>query len=303
MYCQLYHAGLDHENVGALEHVALSGANGETGRAGGQLIAAAVAERRRRLGRVAERSVERAGELGAVAHDAARVRQLVLVEEALNGANPTVHHVRGRHNMCARFGKRERHLSDALHARLAVQAHVECRVVGVGVEDATMAVCGVGAEADVAGDHQLGIPLTKQRNGANDGAALVVSVRASRILLGLVLDDAEEEHAAQTVGHNRVQMGLEHIDAHSLDARQRGDVLGAIVLLDEKERIDERRWRNLRVARLPLTQRFVKVAALQDVAQVRHVVHSVNSNRSANKRTQFSTFERKSKSNDYQNKL
>ena len=51
MYCKLCHARFDHENVGALEHVALSG------------------------------TVERAGELNAVAHDAARVSQLVPVEE------------------------------------------------------------------------------------------------------------------------------------------------------------------------------------------------------------------------------
>ena len=85
---------LDHEDVGALLDVEPRLADRLVGVGGIHLVAATVAERRRRVGRVAERPVEGRGELGRVGHDR-RVDQAVVVQRGADRAHAAVHHVAG----------------------------------------------------------------------------------------------------------------------------------------------------------------------------------------------------------------
>ena len=86
---------LDHQHVGALGDVQLALAQRLADVRGIHLVAAAVAERRRRLGGLAERPVERRGVLGRVRDDR-RVGQLLA-----DRADAAVHHVARRDDVGA----------------------------------------------------------------------------------------------------------------------------------------------------------------------------------------------------------
>ena len=91
---------LDHHHVGALLHVEqrLAHRLAPVGRV--HLVAAAVAERRRRAGRLAERPVEGRGELRRVGEDR-RFGEALGVELLADRADAPVHHVRGRDHVGA----------------------------------------------------------------------------------------------------------------------------------------------------------------------------------------------------------
>ena len=112
------------------------------------------ARRRRALGRVAERTVERARELRGVGEDG-HVVEAVAVERRADGGHPAVHHVRGRDDVGAgpRVRRRPRGRGAAASRR--------CRPSPAGppasaVEDAAVAVVGVLAQADVGDHDELG---------------------------------------------------------------------------------------------------------------------------------------------------
>ena len=71
------------------------------------LVAAPVAELRRRVGGLAERTVEARAVLGGVGHDR-DLLEAVLVERTADGADAAVHHVRRRHDVGAGLGVRQR---------------------------------------------------------------------------------------------------------------------------------------------------------------------------------------------------
>ena len=79
---------------------------------GVHLVAAAVAELRRRLGGLAEGAVEGRGVLGRVGEDR-RVGVALLVELEADRADPAVHHVAGRDRVGAGLGVRDRGLARA----------------------------------------------------------------------------------------------------------------------------------------------------------------------------------------------
>ena len=92
--------GLDHDHVGALLHVEQRLAQRLVAVGGVHLVAAAVAEGRRRVGGLAERAVEGGGELGAVGDDR-RVAEALVVERGADGADAAVHHVARRDHVGA----------------------------------------------------------------------------------------------------------------------------------------------------------------------------------------------------------
>lgn len=60
----------------------------------------------------------------------------------------------------------------------------------IGIQDATVAMNGVGTEADVAGDHQIGKPLPEQRQSLYDGISRAVCV-FSLVILWTRYEDAQ----------------------------------------------------------------------------------------------------------------
>ena len=111
---------LDHEDVGALLHVEQRLAHRLVAVRAVHLVGAAVAERGSRVGGLAERPVERGGELRAVGDDR-HVAQALVVERVADVADPAVHHVARRDHVAA--GAREAHR----RARRAARATRRCR--------------------------------------------------------------------------------------------------------------------------------------------------------------------------------
>ena len=114
--------------------------------AGIHLVRAAVAELRRRRGRVAERTVERRTVLGRVRHDR-DVLEPALVERLADRADAAVHHVRRRDDVGAGGGVRDGRAHELLDRRIVGDLVVD--------DDAAVAVVGVLAEADVGDDQHV----------------------------------------------------------------------------------------------------------------------------------------------------
>ena len=167
--------GLDHDHVGALLHVEQRLAQRLVAVGGVHLVAAAVAEGRRRVGRLAERAVEGRGELGAVGEDR-RVAEAVLVERGADGADAPVHHVARRDHVGARGGLRQRGPRQQLDARVVVDR-------AVGAQQAAVAVARVLAQAQVGDDEHVGVGVLDRARGELDGALVVPGARALLVLV------------------------------------------------------------------------------------------------------------------------
>ena len=101
--------GLDHDHIGAFLDVERHLAQGFAGVGRVHLVAAPVAELRRRVGSVTEGPVETRSVLGGVAENG-RVLETVDVERLADGPDAPVHHVRGRDHVGARARVAERSL-------------------------------------------------------------------------------------------------------------------------------------------------------------------------------------------------
>ncbi len=97
---------LDHHDVGALLDVERRLAHRLVAVGRIHLVAAPVAERRRRVGRLAERAVEGGGELRRVGHDR-RLGEALVVERVADRADAAVHHVARRDDVGAGAGLRD----------------------------------------------------------------------------------------------------------------------------------------------------------------------------------------------------
>ena len=133
---------LDHQHVRSLGDVELALAERLADVARIHLVAAAVAERRRRACRLAERPVERRGVLGGVGDDR-RLGQL-----GADRGDAAVHHVARADDVGAGLDVRDRGAREQLERGVVVDL--------LAAQDAAVAVRGVLAEADVGEQQQLG---------------------------------------------------------------------------------------------------------------------------------------------------
>ena len=171
------HRGLDHDDVRAFVHIAFlhrthvstrsrqpalkpthdRAAREALGRRR-ELVAFPVPERGRAPRGVPEGPIEPTRELGRVRHERAPVPEATVDERALDGLDTTVHHVGGRDAVRAGARIRESDLGDARGGRALVERTV-------GTEEATVAVRGVLAEADVARDVEVRVELAQFADG------------------------------------------------------------------------------------------------------------------------------------------
>lgn len=166
--------GLDHDDVGALADVPRDGAAREPAAAGRELVALAVAKRGRRHGGVAEGTVQAARELGGVRHQQRLVRDPLLDQLQLDGADAAVVHVGRRDAVRARLRVRQGHVADAVHRELVVER-------AVVPQDPAVPVRSVLAEAHVDGDEELREALAQESDCLHDGALGVVGCGAESI--------------------------------------------------------------------------------------------------------------------------
>ena len=168
---------LDHQHVGAFGDVELAFAQCLAHIRGIHLVAAPVAERRRRVGSLPERPVERGCVLRGV-RDNRRVRQRLA-----DGSDAAVHHVAGRNDVGAGLDVRDR------GARKEVERLVVVDLVAV--EDPAVSVRRVLAEAHVGDQDDLGEARTQCAQRTLDDSVLLVGAGRDVVLF---LRDAEEDH-------------------------------------------------------------------------------------------------------------
>ncbi len=134
------------------------------------LVAAPVAELRRAVRGLAERSVERGGVLGGVGHDG-RVLEALVVQLAPDGRDAPVHHVRRGDDVGAGLGVGGGGAGEKL------QAHVVEDLAGILLHDPAVAVARVLAQAHVRHDQQLGDGVLYGAGGELHDALRVVGAR------------------------------------------------------------------------------------------------------------------------------
>ena len=164
----------DHHDVGALLDIEQRLADGLVGVRRVHLVATAVAERRRRVRRIAERPEERRGELGRVGHDR-RVGQTVVVERRTDGADAPVHHVAGGDHVRAGAGLGDRRPRQELERRVVVDR-------AIGTEDPTVPVARVLAQTQVADHEQVRVGLLDRTRGELHYSFVVPRARAFLVL-------------------------------------------------------------------------------------------------------------------------
>ena len=219
---------LDHDHVGALLDVEQRLAHGLVGVGGIHLVAAAVAERGRGVGGLAERPVERRGELRRVGDDR-RVLVALRVELRAQRAHAAVHHVAGRHGVGAGRGVRDRRAGEQLERDVVVH-------LPVLAHDSAVAVRGVLAQAHVGDHDQVRVRLLERAHGQLHDALVVVCARALLVLLG---GEPEQQHGrdAELMGDARLLDGVG--DREPLDARHRLDGRAAVGAELHEHRVHE----------------------------------------------------------------
>ena len=226
---QIGHGGLHHDHVGALLQIELDFPHGLAAVGRVHLVAAAVAELGRGVGRLAERSVEDRGELGGVGKDGGAL-VAAGVQRPADGPHAAVHHVGGRHDVGARAGVRNGGLGQPLEGGVVIHVAV--------LDVAAVAVAGVFAIADVGDDQQaLGLPADGA-DGALHDAVVVVGAGGHLVL---EFRQAEQDHAADS---QRLDFGAlldQLVDRHLVIAGH-----GADLAADALARADEQRQDELR---------------------------------------------------------
>ena len=188
-------------------------------------MAAPIAERRRRPGRLAERAVERRAVLRRVGHD----RHLDRIPRASSAARiaPTRPSIMSDGaTMCAPASACEtRRLHQPFDRRVVEDA--------LAVEQAAVAVRRVFAEADVGDDEQTG-QLAHQCRGPRAARRLVVP--RGRALVVLVLGQAEQQHAGDAVGRAPRQLLAPPRPPRAGRRRASTDIRGGRLPLADEER-------------------------------------------------------------------
>ena len=179
---------------------------------------------------VAERTVERRGELGGVGEDA-RTGMSCCIESLADRLHASVHHVGGRDEIRAGLGGQDRHFHERFDG--AVIVHVRAG----GVQHAVVAVRGVGVEGDVGEDHRAGRLRLHFADGAVGEVRRVEGFGAFGGLAGRV-DLGEEGHAMDAEGEQFRALGAELGERDAADAGKGADGFGHVAFGDE-ERLDQ----------------------------------------------------------------
>ena len=166
--------------------------------------------------------------------------EAVGLESLADGADTAVHHVRGRHHVGARRRMGQRLLHQ--HVGGDVVEHVTR-----GVDDAVLAVGGVGVQSDVCHHAQLRHRVFQRPDGA-----LHQAVGAERLLgqqaLALGPDDREQCHGGNAQLLQFPRLLHQPVDAEALDARHGRDGFASVVALQYEHRENEVGWSETRLA-------------------------------------------------------
>lgn len=170
--------GLDHDDVSALDNVALNSTPGEALALWWQLVAFTVSKRRctargvtevscqqrqLRYGQrlfLPERAIQRAGELGGVAHEGAFIAQACVNEGPLDSFDASVHHVARGNAVCTGFCIGQCNFGDASGRGFRVNG-------AVLEEHAAVSVGCVLAETDVCCDVERGVERAELLDSLN----------------------------------------------------------------------------------------------------------------------------------------
>ena len=197
---------LHHDDVRALLDVALDGAARQAPAAGGQLVAAAVAEGGGAAGGVAEGPVQAAGELGGVGHEGDLVGDAGLDELELDGAHAAVVHVGGGDAVRAGQGVGHGDVADALDGHGVVEG-------AVVAQDAAVPVGRVLAETHVADYEEGGEGFAEEADALDYGALGVVGCGAEGVFGVGAEGNAEEDDGFETLGDEGREEGDESVEA------------------------------------------------------------------------------------------
>ena len=222
---------LDHHHVGAFLDIHDGLAHALVGVRGVHLIRLAVAELRRRLGRLAERPVEGRRVLGAVREDG-HVLVVLVVESGADGGDAAVHHVRRRHHIDARLGVAESGLGQKFDAQVVVDT-------AILAHDAAVTVTHILTETDVGDDRELRDVLLDRPDRHLHDALGVVGGR-SRLVLGV--GDAEEQHAADAESGDLSGFLDQVADGELVDPGHGTHRVLDVFPVDHEEGIDEDVW-------------------------------------------------------------
>lgn len=186
--------------------------------------------------------------------------------------------------MGSRFSIGHGHVADALDG----EGIVETAVIA---QDATVAMGGVLAEADIDDDEEVGEGAAQQPDGADDRSLGVVGVSTQGVFGAGGQGHAEQNDGAETLGDERGEVGDQAVEAAAVDVGQRGNQCLLVGLVGDEEWIDEhglhhrsamhrRGWRERHRAYLgqlalglPCARQWMAVAAVQlalDVAGNAH---------------------------------
>ena len=179
---------------------------------------------------VAERTVERRGELGGVGEDA-RAGVAGGIEALADRLHPSVHHVGGGDEIGAGLGGEDRHLHERFDG--AVVIHVRAG----GVQDAVVSVRGVRVEGDVGEDHRARRLSLHFADGAEGEVRRIQGFGAFGGLARRV-DLREESHAMDAKGEEFGALGAELGERDAADSGEGTDGLGHVAFGDE-ERLDQ----------------------------------------------------------------
>ena len=201
---------LDHDDVGAFVDVQLDLAQRLVGVGRIHLVAAPVAELRRRLRRLAERPVEAGRELGGVGHD------------RRPGRSPPRRAPRGSHSTRPSIMSDGATMSAPARACVSASLASRSRVASLSTSPSAMhaavAVVGVLAQADVGDHHQVGHRLLDRPHRLRHDAVVAIRLRAGGVLL---LGNAEQDHRRNAEVAHRPALLDGAVDRQLRDARHR----------------------------------------------------------------------------------
>ena len=161
----------------------------------------------------------------------------LLVELVADHPDAPVHHVRGRDDVGAGLGVRDRGLGEQLERDVVVDRAV--------ADEAAVAVRRVLAQADV-GDHgQVGVRLLQRADRQLHDALVVVGAGAGLVLGGR---DPEQDHRLDPDRQQLRRLGDELVDREAVDAGHRLDRLADVLAGDDEQRLDQVPRRQLGLA-------------------------------------------------------
>ena len=155
----------------------------------------------------------------------------VLLERSANPADAAVHHVGRRHHVragfCVGHGLAHEHGD-----RLVVEH------VAIVIDDAVLAMRGVGIQRDVGDDDKVGV---FGLDGPDRGLHQPVRIGALRAVEALVFraDDRKQRHGGNAEVNGLAELAQQPVDTLALDARHRGDRLDGLGAFEHEDRVDQ----------------------------------------------------------------